>query len=112
MGEPHLGAYGALQTAVLPRQRSAASAASAHRPDAAWSAANCNPTSTSHDRWHHVWTPVKNFALTLDVNWTQLDQKYSGTVFIQPSAGLAKPQATYELKDQGAAPCCGAQRNF
>ena len=60
-----------------------------------------------------VWTPVKNLAFTLDVNWTQLDQKYDGTVFVQPLAANAKPLATYELKDQGAASMLlRAQRNF
>jgi len=75
---------------------------------------NCNPDfNIAVIGGNIVWTPVKNLAFTADVNWTQLDQKYSGTVFIQPSAGLAKPQATYELKDQGAASMLlRAQRNF
>jgi hypothetical protein len=42
-----------------------------------------------------------------------LDQKYDATVFITPSATLAKPLATYQLKDQGAASMLlRAQRNF
>ena len=60
-----------------------------------------------------VWTPVKNLAFTLDVNWTQLDQKYSGTVFVAPLAANAKPLATYELKNQSApSMLLRAQRNF
>jgi len=60
-----------------------------------------------------VWTPVKNLAFTLDVNWMQLDQKYSGTVFVQPAATFAKPLATYELKDQNSVTMLlRAQRNF
>ena len=60
-----------------------------------------------------VWTPVKNLAFTVDVNWTNLDQKYSGTVFVAPLAANAKPLATYELKDQSAVSMLlRAQRNF
>jgi hypothetical protein len=75
---------------------------------------NCNPDfNLAVIGGTIVWTPVKNFAFTLDVNWTQLDQKYSGTVFVAPLATLAKPAATYELKDQGAASMLlRAQRNF
>jgi hypothetical protein len=75
---------------------------------------NCNPDfNIAVIGGNIVWTPVKNFAFTLDVNWTTLDQKYDGTVFITPTAGLAKPQATYELKDQSAVTMLlRAQRNF
>jgi len=60
-----------------------------------------------------VWTPVKNFALTLDVNWTNLDQKNSGTIVAPVSLGVAKPAAVYELKDQNAINMLlRAQRNF
>ena len=49
-----------------------------------------------------VWTPVKDLAFTADVNWTQLDQKYSGTISGPGTASLsvAKSAALYELKDQ------------
>ena len=75
---------------------------------------NCNPDfNIAVIGGTIVWTPVKNLAFTLDVNWTQLDQKYEGTVFVQPLAANAKPFATYELKDQGAASMLlRAQRNF
>jgi len=75
---------------------------------------NCNPDfNVAVIGGTIVWTPVKNLAFTLDVNWTQLDQKYDGTVAITPPAGVAKPATTYELKDQGAASMLlRAQRNF
>ncbi len=60
-----------------------------------------------------VWTPVKNLAFTADVNWTQLDQKYSGTIASPAVAAVAKPAALYELKDQNAVNVLlRAQRNF
>jgi hypothetical protein len=60
-----------------------------------------------------VWTPVKNFAFTLDVNWTNLDQKNSGTIVAPAALGVAKPAAVYELKDQNAINMLlRAQRNF
>src|SRR5882672_7938031 len=60
-----------------------------------------------------VWTPVKNLAFTADVNWTQLDQKYSGTITPPALATVAKPAALYELKDQNAVNVLlRAQRNF
>ncbi len=37
-----------------------------------------------------VWTPVKGFAFTVDVNVTFLDQKYDGT-FAAGNAAVAKP---------------------
>jgi hypothetical protein len=75
---------------------------------------NCNPDfNIAVIGGSIVWTPVKNFAFTLDVNWTTLDQKYDGTVLITPAAALAKPLATYELKDQSAVSMLlRAQRNF
>jgi hypothetical protein len=75
---------------------------------------NCNPDfSVAVIGGTIVWTPVKNLAFTVDVNWTQLDQKYSGTVFVAPLATNAKPLANYELKDQSAVSMLlRAQRNF
>ena len=49
-----------------------------------------------------VWTPVKNLAFSADVNWTRLDQKFSGTAVIPAVLGVSKPAAVYELKDQNA----------
>ena len=60
-----------------------------------------------------VWTPVKNLAFTADVNWSHLDQKYSGTIGSPGIATAAKPGATYELKDQNSVSMLlRAQRNF
>ena len=60
------------------------------------------------------WTPVKNLTFSGDLNWTRLDQKYSGTVGpIGPSAASAKPTAVYELKDQDSITLLlRAQRNW
>jgi Porin subfamily len=59
-----------------------------------------------------VWTPVKGFAFTVDANWTRLDQKYAGT-FAAGNAGVAKPVALYEAKDQNMYNMLiRAQRNF
>ncbi|MCP3477285.1 porin [Bradyrhizobium sp. CCGUVB1N3] len=60
-----------------------------------------------------VWTPVKNLAFTADVNWTHLDQKYSGTFTSPAVASIAKPAAVYEAKDQDAVSVrLTAARNF
>jgi hypothetical protein len=60
-----------------------------------------------------VWTPVKNLAFTADVNWTHLDQKYSGTIAAPAVPAIAKPAAIYDLKDQNAVNVLlRAQRNF
>jgi Porin subfamily len=60
-----------------------------------------------------VWTPVKNLAFTADVNWTQLDQKYSGTIASPGTPAVAKPAALYEMKDQNSVNVLlRAQRNF
>ncbi|QDW39827.1 porin [Bradyrhizobium sp. KBS0727] len=50
------------------------------------------------------WTPVRNLTFSADVLWTHLDQKYVGTFTPTTAAGaVAKPAATYELKDQNSA---------
>jgi hypothetical protein len=60
-----------------------------------------------------VWTPVKNLAFTADVNWSHLDQKYSGTIASPAVAAAAKPAAVYELKDQNSVSMLlRVQRNF
>ncbi len=60
-----------------------------------------------------VWTPVKGFAFTADVNFTHLDQKFSGTITAPAVLGVAKPAAVYELKDQNAVSVLlRAQRNW
>jgi len=61
-----------------------------------------------------IWTPVKGLSFTADVSWTRLDQNFSGTVTnLQIPVAFAKPQATYELKDQNSVTALlRAQRNF
>ncbi|WP_298244767.1 porin [uncultured Bradyrhizobium sp.] len=59
------------------------------------------------------WTPVKNLTFSADVNWTRLDQKYSGLIAAPASAGTAKPAAVYEMKDQDSFTLLlRAQRNW
>jgi hypothetical protein len=61
------------------------------------------------------WTPVKNLTFSADLNYTVLDQKYSGTVAGANTAvaGIGKPVAVYELKDQDRVTLLlRAQRNW
>jgi hypothetical protein len=59
------------------------------------------------------WTPVKNLTFSGDLNWTHLDQKYSGTVGYAGAGTTAKPAALYELKDQDSITLLlRAQRNW
>jgi porin-like protein len=60
------------------------------------------------------WTPVKNLTFSADVAYTNLDQKFAGTITTSAIAPLvAKPAATYELKDQNTVSLLlRAQRNW
>ena len=59
------------------------------------------------------WTPVKNLTFSADVTYTHLDQKFSGVIAPALQAGIAKPAAVYELKDQNTVSMLlRAQRNF
>ncbi|MEY9981510.1 hypothetical protein ABH995_000847 [Bradyrhizobium yuanmingense] len=61
------------------------------------------------------WTPVKNLAFTAELAYVMLDQKYAAgsTVTLPLQSGIAKPAATYELKDQNSLVLLlRAQRNF
>ena len=59
------------------------------------------------------WTPVKNLTFSADLNWTHLDQKYAGTFAYAGAGAIAKPAATYELKDQDSITLLlRAQRNW
>ncbi len=61
------------------------------------------------------WTPVKNLTFSADLAYTMLDQKYASgsTVTLPAQSGVAKPAATYELKDQNAVTLLlRAQRNW
>lgn len=50
------------------------------------------------------WTPIKNLAFSADLAYGMLDQKYASgsTVTLPVQAGIAKPGASYELKDQNS----------
>jgi porin-like protein len=90
------------------------SAANARNPAGLALSGNCDP---NFKVWTiggtTVWTPVKNLAFTVDVNYTMVDQNYSGVINSPGSAGGAKPAAVYELKDQGRVSALfRAQRNF
>src|SRR6267378_3672216 len=103
------GAYGALQYGSLAKTAICVAAVTQ-----LGLTGNCNPDfNIAVIGGNIVWTPVKNLAFTADVNWTRLDQKYSGTVNVQPAASFAKPAALYELKDQNnVTMLLRAQRNF
>ena len=60
----------------------------------------CNPDyNVAEIGTQTQWTPVKNLTFSADLTFIHLDQKMTGTV-INASAGIAKPAAVYELKDQ------------
>jgi Porin subfamily len=57
------------------------------------------------------WTPVKNLTFSAEALWMGLDQKFSGTAVLTPTA--PKPTAVYEYKDQNTVSFnVRAQRNF
>jgi hypothetical protein len=77
-------------------------------------AANCNPDfNVAQIGFITRWTPVKNLTFSADVTYTHLDQKFSGFITPAAQAGIAKPAAVYELKDQNTVSMLlRAQRNF
>ena len=57
------------------------------------------------------WTPVKNLTFSAEVQYFMLDQKFTGTSLLGPTA--PKPTTVYEFKDQSAVSLnVRAQRNF
>jgi hypothetical protein len=57
------------------------------------------------------WTPVKNLAFSAEVQWFHLDQKFTGSGTLSPTA--PKPTAVYQFKDQDAVSLnVRVQRNF
>ncbi|HEX4395600.1 MAG TPA: porin, partial [Mycobacterium sp.] len=59
------------------------------------------------------WTPVKGLTFSADFVYSHLDQKYSGTITTPALTSVAKPAATYELKDQDTySLLIRAQRNW
>ncbi len=77
-------------------------------------AGNCNPDYNIAQLGIITrWTPVKNLTFSADLLYTHLDQKYAGVVNAPASAGIGKPAAVYELKDQDTLTLLlRAQRNF
>ena len=57
------------------------------------------------------WTPVKNLTFSAEAIWFHLDQKFTGTSVLTPSA--PKPTTTYEYKNQDTVSLnLRVQRNF
>jgi hypothetical protein len=57
------------------------------------------------------WTPVKNLTFSAEVLYFHLDQKFTGTAVLTPSA--PKPTTSYEFKDQDTVALnVRVQRNF
>jgi hypothetical protein len=57
------------------------------------------------------WTPVKNLTFSAEAMWTHLDQKFTGTATLAPSAPM--PATTYEFKNQDTVSLLArVQRNF
>ncbi|QQO22193.1 porin [Bradyrhizobium diazoefficiens] len=105
------GAYAQLKYGNTGKALICANFAAALTPSAG---ATCNPDfNLAVLGGNVVWKPVKNLAFTADLSYVWLDQKYSGTIAAPASAAVAKPAATYELKDQGNLQMLlRAQRNF
>ncbi|WP_375160651.1 porin [Bradyrhizobium sp. RDT46] len=107
------GAYASLRYGDTGKALICANFAAGLAPSAG---ATCNPDfNLAVIGGNIVWTPVKGLAFTTDVSYVWLDQKYSGTISgaNTANAAVAKPAATYELKDQGNLQVLfRAQRNF
>ncbi|HXH44177.1 MAG TPA: porin [Bradyrhizobium sp.] len=59
------------------------------------------------------WTPLKGLTFSADFTYSHLDQKYSGAITTGALTSVAKPAATYELKDQDTySLLLRAQRNW
>ncbi|MBJ7402824.1 MAG: porin [Bradyrhizobium sp.] len=59
------------------------------------------------------WTPLKGLTFSADFTYSHLDQKYSGVIATGALTSVAKPAATYELKDQDTySLLLRAQRNW
>jgi hypothetical protein len=73
---------------------------------------SCNPNfNVSQLGLLTRWTPVKNLTFSAEVQWFYLDQNFTGTAVLTPTA--PKPTATYQFKDQDTVFLqVRAQRNF
>jgi hypothetical protein len=57
------------------------------------------------------WTPVKNLTFSAEVMYFALDQKFTGSAILTPTA--PKPAARYEFRDQDTVSLnVRVQRNF
>ena len=57
------------------------------------------------------WTPVKNLTFSAEALWAHLDQKFTGSATLSPTA--PKPTAVYQFKDQDTVSLnVRVQRNF
>jgi hypothetical protein len=73
---------------------------------------SCNPDfAVFQIGFNTRWTPVKNLTFTGEVQYVRLDQNFTGTAVLTPSA--PKPTASYQFKDQNTVLLqVRVQRNF
>lgn len=73
---------------------------------------SCNPDFAVYQIGFNTrWTPVKGLTFTGEVQYVRLDQHFTGTALLTPSAPL--PTATYQFKDQNTVLLqLRVQRNF
>jgi hypothetical protein len=73
---------------------------------------SCNPDFAVYQIGFNTrWTPVKGLTFTGEVQYVRLDQNFSGTAVLTPSA--PKPTTAYEFKDQNTVLLqLRVQRNF
>jgi hypothetical protein len=73
---------------------------------------SCNPDFAVYQIGFNTrWTPVKNLTFTGEVQYVRLDQNFTGTAVLTPSA--PKPTASYQFKDQNTVLLqVRVQRNF
>jgi hypothetical protein len=73
---------------------------------------SCNPDFAVYQIGFNTrWTPVKGLTFTGEVQYVRLDQNFTGTATLTPSA--PKPTATYEFRDQNTVLLqVRVQRNF
>jgi hypothetical protein len=72
----------------------------------------CNPDFAVYQIGVNTrWTPVKGLTFTAEAQYVRLDQNFTGTAVLTPSA--PKPAATYEFRDQNTVLLqLRVQRNF
>jgi hypothetical protein len=73
---------------------------------------SCNPNFNAYQVGVVTrWTPVKNLTFSAEVQYFRLDQNFTGTAALTPTA--PKPATIYEFKDQDTVSLqLRAQRNF